>query len=93
MSPTIVIMCFLSKEGSSVLFVEPETSVTPDETSPMDYPTDHPYEAQPRRHKEYEDPHYHDADEVDGGDEPAPQKKAAPGRATPLPRARRRYEE
>jgi hypothetical protein len=64
----------------------------------MDYPTDHPNPPQPRRHKEFEDPHYHDADEVDAPDDPATGKKMMPLKGSKLPRRilppmRRRYEE
>lgn len=64
----------------------------------MDYPTDSPSDVQPRRFKEFEDPHYHDADEVEGSDDPGPDKTIVPPRRSqparrvpPLPR--RHYED
>jgi hypothetical protein len=58
----------------------------------MDYPTHNPADAPPRRHKEYQDPHYHDADEVESPDDSTPAKKSKPARRIPPP-VRRRYED
>jgi hypothetical protein len=44
-----------------------------------------------RRTQEYEDPHYHDEDEVANVEDGEPHRKPPP-RRKPLPRPRRRYE-
>ncbi len=62
----------------------------------MDYSTDSPNDPHPRRHKEFEDPHYHDADDVEAPDDAASEKKPnprrKPARRIPPP-VRRRFED
>ncbi len=64
----------------------------------MDYPTDRPEDVHSRHFQEFEDPHYHDADDVEGFDDPGPRetttnlRRGQPARRLPLP-PRRHYED
>jgi hypothetical protein len=61
----------------------------------MHEPTDSSGEPQPRRHQEFEDPHFHDDDEVVSIDEGERQGARPPARRKTLrrPPPRRHYEE
>ena len=61
----------------------------------MDDSPETPDEPRPRRHQEYEDPHFHDEDEVVAPDD-GPPRPAAPGKRWPVrrpPPPRRHYED
>jgi hypothetical protein len=63
----------------------------------MDHPADTPSNPRPRHHSEYEDPHYHDEDEVVPLDDvERPEAPRLPARRKPTrrpPPPRRHYED
>jgi hypothetical protein len=57
----------------------------------MDEPHDTPRDPKHRVHKEYEDPHYHDDEEVAPVEDADPSRVHPPARRKDLPRPRRRF--
>jgi hypothetical protein len=57
----------------------------------MDEPHDTPPDPKYRGHKAYEDPHYHDDEEVAPVEDPEQPRPRPPARHKDLPRPRRRF--
>jgi hypothetical protein len=57
----------------------------------MDEAHDTPRDPKPRAHREYEDPHYHDDEEVAPAEDVERPRSRPPARRKDLPRPRRRF--